>query len=117
MARILVANPDPIERLILTGALEAAGHTVEQVNDGREALEVAALSPPAALILDEVMPRSGGRETGREIRSRVSEGVPIVLLATRANGKHDIGTRTDDVILGKPIDPEQVVAAIARIVD
>jgi CheY-like chemotaxis protein len=111
VARILIANADPTERLILIGALEGAGHEVVETEDGAHAIELAAQTRPAALVLDEVMPRSGGIATGRAIRRRSNPQIPVVLLVSRANvGEHAV--RSTDAVLTKPLDPEELVATV-----
>ncbi|MDH3225606.1 MAG: response regulator [Thermoleophilia bacterium] len=117
MARILIANADPIERLILIGALESAGHEVVEARDGTDAIELAADTDPRALVLDEVMPRSGGAETGRAIRRRGESGIPIILLTSRASAARGRGVRSTDTVLKKPIDPDELVAAIDTVLD
>ena len=42
MARILIADDDPMIRRLLEVTLVAAGHTVTLAEDGREALELLA---------------------------------------------------------------------------
>lgn len=114
MARILIANADPIERLILIGALEGAGHEVIEARDGVHAIELAAGTKPGALVLDEVMPRSGGVATGRTIRRRSNTQVPVVLLVSRANlGAQAV--RSTDAVLAKPLDPEELVATVKSV--
>ncbi len=111
MARILIANADPIERLILIGSLEGAGHEIIEARDGSHAIELAAQTVPGALVFDEVMPRSGGVAAGRTIRRRSKTQVPVVLLVSRANlGEQAV--RSTDAILAKPIDPEELVATV-----
>ena len=54
--RILVADDDPMIRLLARKSLEQAGFAVDEVADGQEAVEYFARSVPSLLLLDLLMP-------------------------------------------------------------
>ena len=82
MAHILLIDDDPALLDVLCLALEDAGHTVEEAEDGIAALERIRLSPPEVIVSDINMPRLDGFSLCRQLRA---QGVttPIVLLTSR----------------------------------
>ncbi|MBX7102563.1 MAG: PAS domain S-box protein [Gemmataceae bacterium] len=69
---ILVADDEPLIRSFVTQALEESGYTVVEAVDGIDAIEKAEVfaGDIALAILDQSMPRQGGRETLRVLRQR-----------------------------------------------
>ncbi len=60
MARILVADDEESQRVVLARGLEAAGHEVVAVEDGVEALQEFKRGKFDLLLTDIVMPRLDG---------------------------------------------------------
>ena len=75
--RILVVDDEPQILRALKTNLTAAGYVVETAATGEEALALAAMKPPDALILDLVLPDRSGTDVTRELRTWTS--VPIVV--------------------------------------
>jgi len=69
-ARILIADDEELVLMATTRLLEAAGHTVHQAHDGREAVEHYRKSwtDIDLVVLDMVMPEMNGGETFEFIR-------------------------------------------------
>jgi diguanylate cyclase (GGDEF)-like protein len=82
--RALVVDDDPVGRLLVRGALDAIGMRVEEVPDGRSALEAAARAMPDVVLLDVEMPEMDGFEACAELR-RLPGGaeVPILMVTGR----------------------------------
>lgn len=59
-ARLLVADDNKVNRLLLTRSLELLGHSVECAENGRVALELLRRSPFDLLLLDMEMPELDG---------------------------------------------------------
>jgi CheY-like chemotaxis protein len=119
MADILVVDDDRFLRLLIKRALETAGHTVFDCENGRKAVEHIEREHIDLLITDILMPEMDGVEAVRAIR-RLRPDLPI--LAISAGGPAKAGdflglaqafgaTET----LPKPFRPEDVVAAAARL--
>jgi PAS domain S-box-containing protein len=114
---ILVAddNPDVVEslRMILT----SLGSTVHVAYDGAVALELARQVRPHAAILDIGMPGLNGYDVARALRHHL-DGTACLLIALTGWGQdkdrkqaHEAGF---DLHLTKPVDPNQLLAALAR---
>jgi two-component system response regulator MprA len=82
-ARILVVDDEPALREGLGRALALEGYSVDVAADGAEALDVHALRPADALVLDVLMPQVDGVEVCRRLRA-AGDRVPILMLTARA---------------------------------
>jgi diguanylate cyclase (GGDEF)-like protein len=79
---VLIADDDPVPRLLAARALEALGYEVEQVDDGEAALAALEVRCPDLVILDVEMPGRSGFETCAELRRRPASRELPVLIAT-----------------------------------
>lgn len=82
MACILVADDSPDVRAALVAILEDLGHTVLAASDGQEAVRVAGMTTPDAMMLDLMMPRLDGIGALKQLRadSRTSR-VPAIMIS------------------------------------
>ena len=67
--RILLAEDNSTNRLVLTHRLQQMGHRTDAVCDGREALEAVQVRPYDLIIMDMMMPGMDGLEATRAIRA------------------------------------------------
>lgn len=80
---VLVVDDQALPRQALANELSDAGFLVVQAQDGEEAWQRFAESPPDVVITDMLMPRSDGLELLGRIRER-SE-VPVILFTARGS--------------------------------
>lgn len=80
--KVLVVDDDPSVRDAVARALRYEGYTVEVAVDGQNALEVHALAPADAIVLDVLMPGLDGLEVCRRLRA-AADSVPILMLTAR----------------------------------
>lgn len=117
--RILVVDDDPVTRELAVGVLKASGFSVEQATDGQAALDMLAHDARYSLMtLDLSMPRVGGREVLKHMRSSAStSGLPIVVLTSTEGEETEISLMNDgaDDYLRKPLDPARLVARIRAV--
>lgn len=113
---ILVADDEPVLRLIAGGMLKRAGFTVVVAADGHEALErLSAPGGPSLALLDWVMPRLDGPEVLRRLRAVPTERPPYIILVTSRSGADDIVAGLDagaNDYLTKPVDEDELVARV-----
>ncbi|HET8747164.1 MAG TPA: ATP-binding protein, partial [Ramlibacter sp.] len=119
MLRILVAEDVEINRELLRTALERAGHRVAFAADGAEAVAAVQRQPFDLVLMDVQMPVMDGVEATRRIRGLPSPAgqVPIIGLTANVMARERelyLGAGMDDC-LPKPIDWDQLHAALARI--
>jgi CheY-like chemotaxis protein len=111
---VLVVDDNIIMRLSLTSAFKDAGYSTLQAADGRDALDVAAVVLPDAILMDINMPQLDGIATARILRDTPEFGrVPI--LAISGNPDQELlADNLFDFVLTKPMRPVDVVSAVSR---
>lgn len=115
-ARIVIADDDRLARDLLAGILRGAGHTVETVDDGQEAVDRVAHGGVDLVLLDIVMPRLSGLEACRILKGMTLDGfLPVVLVTART----DTASRVEGLRLGaddhvsKPYEETELLARVA----
>ena len=81
-ATILIIDDDPTTRLLMRGALSAAGFTVEEASDGAAGLEVFQRLRPDLVLTDAMMPEMDGFGLCRAIRALPGDDRVPILMAT-----------------------------------
>ena len=110
--RILICDDEPQIIRALLVILREAGYEAVPASNGEEALDVAAVSPPEAAILDLMLPDIDGVEVTRRLREW--SDMPIVVLS--AAGEEDrkveaLASGADDYVT-KPFGPRELVARL-----
>jgi len=113
--RILVVDDD--ERILnfLRSKLKASGYEVFTANNGVEGLEQAQAQEPNLIVLDLLMPKMGGLEMLKELRS--FSAVPVIILTAKgadADRIKGLQQGADDY-LPKPFNPDELVARIEAV--
>ncbi|MEO1086597.1 MAG: response regulator, partial [Acidobacteriota bacterium] len=83
-ARILVAEDNPVNQLVILEQLADLGFQADAVGDGEEVLRTMADEPYDLILMDCQMPGLDGYETTRRLRAAHSATVPIVALTAHA---------------------------------
>jgi diguanylate cyclase (GGDEF)-like protein len=82
--RALVADDDPVTRMVIVAALQEMGLNAEEAEDGAAALEAARREIPDLFVLDVQMPHLDGFETCAAIRGMPGgQDVPILIVTGR----------------------------------
>ncbi len=116
--RILVAEDNVVNQQVALGVLASLGYSADVVANGEEAVEAAARTPYAAILMDCQMPEMDGYAASRLIREQEKDGARIPIIALTADVVTDARARSlaagmDDYIT-KPINPEELAAALER---
>ncbi len=86
--RILVAEDQPVNWMLIERLLQKRGHRAVHASDGRQALEILATEDFDLVLMDCQMPELDGYQVAREIRQReVQAGrprLPIVAMTAHA---------------------------------
>jgi CheY-like chemotaxis protein/HPt (histidine-containing phosphotransfer) domain-containing protein len=117
-ARILVAEDQPINQLVIERLLARRGISAECVGDGREVLARLQQGDYDLIFMDCQMPHLDGYQTTRVIRRREAEGqrVPIVALtghALEGDRQQCLAAGMDDY-LSKPLREAELYAVLDR---
>jgi diguanylate cyclase (GGDEF)-like protein len=112
---MLIADDEPISRLLLGTTLRNLGHEVMDVSDGRLAFdELSREDGPRLAILDWMMPELDGLEVCRRLRERHGPYVYLILLTARS-AQEDLVAAFDagfDDFLVKPFDTSELRARL-----
>jgi CheY-like chemotaxis protein len=120
---VLLVEDNATHRLLAAALLQHRGCAVTFAVDGVEALRRFETGVFDLVMMDLQMPRMDGFEATRLIRSREAEGdgprVPV-LAVTSLSAPEDRARAFEagvDEYIGKPMQPSQLDAAIARLLD
>ena len=114
---ILIIEDNADAREALRVLLELEGHTVEAVEEGQQALEVARAKDPDIALVDIGLPGIDGYEIARRVRARDSRR-PVLIALTGYGQPEDRRRATDagfDDMLVKPVDPTALTNLIATL--
>jgi two-component system, OmpR family, KDP operon response regulator KdpE len=112
VARILVADDEPLLRRALQITLQARRYTVATASDGRRALVEATRHPPDAVILDLGLPEIDGLQVIRSLRAWSQ--VPVIVLTGRSDSADKVAALdagADDYIT-KPFAMDELLARL-----
>ena len=112
---VLVADDDEDIARLLRDYLEADGHTVHVVNDGRAAVDAVEHHPVDVVLLDVMMPELSGFDVLRRIRQGAD--VPVLILSALGDDRdklRGLGLGADDYIV-KSASPAEVVARVRAV--
>jgi len=114
-ASILVVDDDPVNRAMLTAALERDGHRVVTAEDGRPALDLVRSERFDVILLDVLMPEMDGYAVLEQLKGDTDlRHVPVIMVTSLddvASAVRCIELGADDY-LAKPIDPVLLTARI-----
>jgi PAS domain S-box-containing protein len=116
--RILIAEDNPVNQLIASDTLESAGHRVDVVSNGVEAIEAVAAFPYDLILMDIFMPEMDGLTATKNIRAMPGEAsnIPIIALTADAMaGEREkyLAAGMNDY-LSKPFETQQLLGTIKR---
>lgn len=117
---ILLADDEPINRVILSAMLNELGHTTIEATHGRMAVELAKTEPVDLIILDMHMPELDGPQSAQALRRLPSPVASLPIIGLTADALIENQTRFlasgVDVIYSKPVSLEQLSHAISLVV-
>ncbi|MCC6394750.1 MAG: response regulator transcription factor [Bryobacterales bacterium] len=111
-ANILVVDDERQIRRVVRVALEEQGYAVSEARSGEEAVEALARQPVDLVLLDMLMPVTGGMSACRAIRAL--SDVAIVVLSVRSSEKDKVealDAGADDYVT-KPFGEPELMARI-----
>lgn len=117
--RVLLVEDNDATRALLDEMLRALGHDVDAVSGGSDALKALKANAYDFAVLDIVLPTPDGLELIGWIRKNIG-ALPIVAIsaAVFGNGRSysDVAVSLGaDVALAKPVEPEALKSAVAKI--
>ncbi len=115
--RVLVAEDDPTNQAVIRGLLQVVGIKADIAADGVMAVEMVRQNDYEIVMMDMQMPRMGGLEATKAIRTdpRFAE-LPIVALTANAVAGHRetcLAAGMND-FLSKPFQPDELYTLMER---
>jgi signal transduction histidine kinase/CheY-like chemotaxis protein len=112
--RVLLAEDNPINRLVASELLRASGLAVETAENGSEAVDKARTGRFDLILMDMQMPVKDGITAAREIR--YDDAVPIIAMTAGASLEDRaacLASGMNDYI-SKPVHPSELYAMLLR---
>jgi CheY-like chemotaxis protein len=119
MARILVVDDESSIRYLVKKILEKEGHQVEEAEDGDEALQLLEGDRPDLILLDVMMPGTGGWEVCGKIKARDElKAIPLVMFTVRTSPDSMSRSRAcgAEAHINKPFDKEELIRVVESLV-
>lgn len=117
--RILLAEDNATNRLVAVTRLEMAGHRVDEVVNGLDALQMVQTVPYDLVLMDVMMPEMDGLAATRAIRSLPGpvRDIPIVAMTANVLVQEELACREAGMndFLGKPFTPDQLNRVLSGI--
>src|ERR1700688_2499174 len=112
---ILLAEDDPVTRMLMTRFLKKAGYEVEAVSNGSEALDKMTARYYPMLVTDWEMPEMDGASLCKAVRNLQLDGYVYALLLTARDSKDNIIAGLEagaDDYLVKPVHEAELIARL-----
>jgi sigma-B regulation protein RsbU (phosphoserine phosphatase) len=118
--KILIAEDDPVSRLIIETTLQIEGHEVLAAAGGAEAWAAFDANPVRVIVSDWMMPEFDGLDLCRRVRTRPETAYTYFILLTaihpgRENFLAAMNAGVDD-FLSKPLDRDTILMRL-RVAD
>jgi signal transduction histidine kinase/CheY-like chemotaxis protein/HPt (histidine-containing phosphotransfer) domain-containing protein len=116
--RILLAEDVIASRIVVARLLRRAGHMVDTVGTGEDAIKAVARAPYDAVLMDVHMPGISGIDAARQMRTLQGAGgaVPIIALTGTLTGEDAVQCRAAGMngVLSKPASLAEMINALAQ---
>jgi two-component system chemotaxis response regulator CheY len=117
VARIMVVDDVDVVRLVISKILKRAGHTVEEADDGDQALTRITARAPDVVVTDLWMPNFDGWHLIDVLQTRFP--AVAVIAMTGGSPRHGQGATMERArsagvlqVLMKPVDKNELVSAV-----
>lgn len=117
MPRILYIDDDFANRLLVKRVLMAAGFDIEEADNARDGIAMAAKNPPDLILMDIAMPDMNGLEATNRIRAMpdIAELTIVALTANAMQGDREMILEAGcDGYISKPIDIDTFIDDLSQ---
>jgi len=112
VAKILVVDDESKIREVIREYAEFGGHTVDEAEDGMQAISLVKENDFELIVLDIMMPKLDGYSTCKEIKKL--KDIPVIMLSARSEEYDKLfgfELGVDDYMV-KPFSPKELLARI-----
>ena len=116
--RILIAEDNTVNQMIVKSMLQKPGHIVTIVANGKEAVDALSIAPYDVVLMDCQMPEMDGFEATKQIRAANNNWKQIPIIAMTANAmagdrERCIAAGMNDYV-SKPMRVEDLLTALQK---
>jgi len=118
--KILIVDADPDTRALYRAMFPPEDYSVDEADDGAEALGRALASCPDLVLMETQIPRINGYELCRLLRADLTTrlvGILVITTAAKPSDRVRAVTAGADAMIVKPCPLEEVVAAAHEVLD
>lgn len=112
---VLVVDDEPKVLRFLEIGLKLRGFYVLTTTSGKEALELVSSEKPDVMLLDIIMPDLNGYEVLKQLR--LFSDIPVIAISASPTTYSDIIRQGANSFIMKPLDPNDVVMMIDKLLD
>jgi CheY-like chemotaxis protein len=110
---VLIADDDSHVRMTIELVLQDEGFRTVIAGDGEEALRLATAKLPDMILMDQSMPKMGGKQVLSHLRNdERTRLIPVLILSGRSWGSAEEWPGAQ--FLGKPFNSDELVARIRQ---
>jgi CheY-like chemotaxis protein len=110
---VLVANGDPMLRLLVRASLDRSDYSILEASSGSEALVRAREEHPDLILLDMMMPLCSGPQVLAELRRDPATATTPVIMLTARPRSAEMLVGDHERSLAKPFSPRRLAALVA----
>ena len=126
--KVLVVDDEMDMRIFISTLLETSGYKPIIATNGVEGIEQARKHKPAAIILDVLMPKSGGVEMYRQVKTDENlKNIPVIMISAIAkktffhsmqmlNSYRGQTVPEPEAYIEKPPESDELLATLAKCV-
>jgi DNA-binding response OmpR family regulator len=108
---VLIAEDDPNVRMTIELVLQGEGFRTLLAADGEEALRLATSEIPDIILMDQTMPKLGGKQVLASLRAQAETcEIPVLILSGRSWGSPEDWPGAQ--FLGKPFNSDELLTRI-----
>lgn len=115
MFRILIAEDEPVLRMLIVDSLEDEGYEIDEVADGEEAIEKIQTTEYDLLILDYMMPKLTGIDVIEQTRKLGNrQDVKILMLSAKSQQEEQdkVLSAGANQFMSKPFSPLELIEKV-----
>ena len=127
--RVLIVDDEMDMRIFVSTLLETSGYRSIVATNGEEGIKKAREHKPEAIILDVLMPKSGGIQMYREVKTDAKlKSTPVIILSAIAkktfynsmkmlNSHRGEAVPEPEAYIEKPPEAEELIKIVQQCVD
>jgi two-component system, OmpR family, phosphate regulon response regulator PhoB len=110
---VLIAEDNASVRMTIEIVLQGEGFRTLLATDGEEALRLATSELPDMILMDQSMPKIGGKEVLVSLREQAqTRDIPVLILSGRSWGPSEEWPGAQ--FLGKPFNSDELITRIRQ---